>query len=212
MRRIGPILAMTLAGLSAPAGAHPHIFVDATAGFRFDGDGRLTSLRITWTYDTFTSLVMFDQLGLDADRDGQLDDADRAAIVAGETEWPPEYNGDIHLDLDGRVIAMGRPRDGEAWMEDDRVAVSFDLPLAEPLDAPHGARLRLYDPFYYYAYTMVDLGEAETAPCTARIDPFELDAALEQVQISLFDLGREEIPDQEDVGALFADEVHLSCD
>ncbi len=212
MRLAVPILAATVAGLSGPAGAHPHIFVDATAGFRFDDDGRLTSLQITWTYDTFTSLVMFDQLGLDADRDGLLDDADRAAIVAGETEWPPEYNGDVHLDLDGAAVAMGRPRDGKAWLKDDRVSVTFDLPLAEPLDTPDGARLRLYDPRYYYAYTMVDPAEAEQTPCTARIDPFELDEALEMAQISLFELRREEIPEQEDVGALFADEVHLSCD
>ncbi|MEM8849544.1 MAG: DUF1007 family protein [Pseudomonadota bacterium] len=211
--RTAMLLVLTaIAGSAGPAVAHPHIFVDATAGFRFDADGRLESLRITWTYDAFTSLVMFDQLDLDADGDGRLDESDRAAIVAGETEWPPEYNGDVHLDMDGVPIAMGRPQNGVAWMEDEQVSVAFDLPLAKPLATPDRTRLRLYDPFFYFAYTMVGLDEIEADPCDARIDPFELDDASRMVQVSLFDLGREEIPEQEDVGALFADEVHLSCD
>jgi ABC-type uncharacterized transport system substrate-binding protein len=211
MRRVLPFLAAAVAGLAGPAAAHPHIFVDAIAGFRFDDDGRLASLRITWTYDAFTSLVMFDQLALDPDGDGRLDDADRAAIVAGETEWPPDYNGDVHLDDGGAPVAMGRPRDGAAWMENDRVTVTFDLPLAAPRVLSDGLRLRLYDPFYYYAYDVVGAETAEGAPCMARIDPFEVDAASRMVQFQLFDLGREEIPAQEDVGALFADEVHLTC-
>lgn len=207
-----PLLAAVLACLAGPSGAHPHIFVDAVAGFRFDDDGRLASLRITWTYDAFTSLVMFDQLGPDADRDGRLDDADRAAIVAGETEWPPEYDGDVHLDVGGVPVAMGRPRDGEAWMEDDRVSVAFDLPLAAPLEVTDGARLRLYDPYYYYAYAMVNLEEHGPTPCEARIERFEPDAATATIQTQLAALSQEEMPAQEDVGALFADEVHLSCE
>ena len=206
------LTAVAVAGLAGSAGAHPHIFVDAKAGFRFDAEGRLAALRITWTYDAFTSLFMLEQLDLDADRDGVLDDADRAAIVAGETDWPEGYDGDVHLDRDARPIAMGRPRDGEAWMADDRVTVVFDLPLAEPLSQPEGVRLRLYDPNYYYAYTMVELEEtADPAPCTARLSPYEPDAATQRMQVTLMELGREETPEQADVGAMFADTVTLEC-
>lgn len=211
MRRVLACLAVALLRLAGPAAAHPHIFVDATAGFHFDGDGRLTALRITWTYDAFASLVLFDQLALDPDRDGKLDDADRAAIVAGETEWQPGYDGDVHLDLDGQPVAMGRPRNGRAWMEQGRVSVAFELPLAAPLAAPGGARLRLYDPFYYYDYAMTGPQDHEQGPCVARIDRFEPDAATAKVQSQLAALSREEVPEQADVGALFADEVVLSC-
>ncbi|MEM9797083.1 MAG: DUF1007 family protein [Pseudomonadota bacterium] len=212
MRRALQIALVAATGLTGPVAAHPHIFVDAATVFQIDGTGQLTGLRITWTYDAFTSLVMFDQLNLDPDGDGRLDDADRAAIVAGETEWPPDYNGDVHLDLEGRAIAMGRPENGEAWMADDRVSVAFNLPLAEPIASPDRARLRLYDPYYYYAYTMVGAALSTEDVCTVRVDPFVLDEASRRVQVSLFELGREETPEQEDVGALFADEVHLSCE
>lgn len=207
-----PLLSLAaLLGLAGSAGAHPHVFVDATAGFRLDGEGRLASLRITWTYDAFTTLLMFDQLDLDPDGDGALDDADRAAIVAGETDWPPEYDGDVHLDLGGAPVPMGRPRDGVAWTEDDRISVAFELPLAAPLADPGGARLRLCDPSYYYSYKVVALEEDGPGACTPILSPFEPDEAAAAMQRMLAQLSREETPLQENVGALFADDVMLSC-
>ena len=82
-----PLCCRSRPELRQPCASHPHVFVDARTGFHFDAQGRLTALRITWTYDAFTSLKLFDILDLDKDNDGLLDDADRAAIVAGETEW-----------------------------------------------------------------------------------------------------------------------------
>ena len=96
-------------GLGGAAFSHPHVFVDAQAGFHFDKDGRLVSLRVTWTYDAFTSLTLFEILDLDKDGDGKLDDGDRAAIVAGETEWPDGYDGDIYLEAAGSGIPLARP-------------------------------------------------------------------------------------------------------
>ena len=199
------------AGLSGPADAHPHIFVDATTGFRIDDGGRLTALRISWTYDAFTSLVIFDRLALDPDGDGRLDDADRAAIVAGETDWPPGYEGDVYLDVNGAPVAMGRPENAEAWLEKDRVSVAFDLPLSAPLAAPMGVRLRLYDPAYYYAYTIIAVDRDVPERCTIDVDRFEADAATADILAELAALSRGEIAAQEDVGALFAGEVNLTC-
>ena len=82
--------------LGASAEARPHIFVDTGADFLFDDTGRLAALRVSWCYDEFTTLFMFDVLDLDGDGDGELDNEDRAAIVKGETNWPPDYNGDAH--------------------------------------------------------------------------------------------------------------------
>lgn len=142
------------------AEAHPHIFVDARAGFLFDERGHLNALRISWTYDAFTTLFLFDVLDLDRDGDGGLDDKDRAAIVAGETEWSPEYNGDIYLELEGQDRRLTRPENALARLEDDRITVAFDLPLAQPADmAGHSATLRLYYPIFYYAYTILQGGK-----------------------------------------------------
>ena len=45
--------------LGGPAKAHPHVFVDARTGFIFGTGGQLEALRISWTYDEFTTLILF---------------------------------------------------------------------------------------------------------------------------------------------------------
>ena len=46
--------------LGGPVKAHPHVFVDARTGFIFGADGQLEPLRISWTYDEFTTLILFE--------------------------------------------------------------------------------------------------------------------------------------------------------
>ncbi|WP_417586688.1 DUF1007 family protein [Pararhodobacter oceanensis] len=202
--------------LGQSAGAHPHVFVDAKAGFLFTGQGQLRGLRISWTYDAFTTLFLIDALDLDRDGDGQLNDEDRAAIVAGETDWPPDYNGDVYLEVAGQPRVLTRPENAVAGMEGDQITIVFDLPLAEPeaLDG-NPAILRLYDPVYYYAYQILpDDTLLQDLPriCEAAVIPFEPDSASAALQAKLAALSREETPEQEDVGRLFSDQVRLTCE
>ncbi|WP_138464230.1 DUF1007 family protein [Poseidonocella sp. HB161398] len=208
-----PILVVLMLLLPRLAAAHPHVFVDASAGLRFDAEGRLAGLRITWLYDAFTTLNLYVQLGLDADNDGALDAGDLAKIAEGETDWPPDYPGDTYLFLDGAPVALARPENGTARMEDDRVEVSFDLDLAAPLEvAGHAASLKLYDPEYFYAYTLgTVLDSALPAGCRTEVIPFEPDAADKALRRELAALSAEEVPDDPQIGARFADELRLTC-
>ncbi|MBL3596103.1 DUF1007 family protein [Rhodovulum sulfidophilum] len=195
--------------------AHPHVFIDASAGFRFDDDGRLAKLRIVWLYDAFTTLNLYVQLGLDADGDGKLDEDDLEKIARGETDWPPDYPGDTYLFQNEAPVALGRPQHGTARMIGDRVEVSFDLPLVRPL-AVDGQRtsLKLYDPEYFYAYTLKTVLAAGSIPreCRTRLIPFTPDAADAATQKLLASLSVEELPSNPDIGARFADELRLTCD
>jgi len=84
----------------------------------FIEEGQLCALRISWTYDAFTTLFTLDVLDLNKDGDGSLDDNDRTAIFAGETDWPPEYTGDIYLELAGQHRAFPWPENAMALMEE----------------------------------------------------------------------------------------------
>ncbi len=200
---------------STAAWAHPHVFVDARAGFLFNTSAELHGLRISWTYDALTSLFLLDALDLDRDNDGLLDDADRAAIVVGETEWPPEFKGDVYLELDGADRPLTRPQNAVAQMEDGLISVAFDLPLGAPVSlSGNTAVLRLYDPIFYYAYTILDgspLSDGLPDTCTVQITPFEANEATAALQAELRALSQEDVPDQDNVGRLFADEVTVSC-
>lgn len=208
------LLALPLLLLPASARAHPHVFVDAGAGFVTDTEGRLSALRIVWLYDAFTTLVLYEQLGLDPDGDGLLDAADLAAVAAGETDWPPDYAGDTYLWKGVSPVALARPVQASARMVGDRVEVAFDLPLAEPLPlAGSELSLKLYDPGYYYAYSMQPAAAPDLpAGCRADLIPFRPDDASAELLAALSALSAEETPDDPEIGARFADEVRLRCD
>ena len=200
--------------LGGPVKAHPHVFVDARTGFIFDADGQLKTISISWTYDEFTTLILFESLNLDQDGDGQFNDTDRAAIIEGETNWDSAYKGDVYLEFAGQDYPLGRPEAAAVTLNNNQVEVSFDLPLSQPIrieTAP--VFLRLYDPFFYYAYTIVPPTDPTDLPedCQAQIVPFEPNAADSALQDKLAALGREDMPAVGNVGRLFSDEVQLTC-
>ncbi len=196
------------------AKTHPHVFVDARTGFIFDDSGNLRALRISWTYDEFTTMILFESLNLDQDGDGLFNDADRAAVIEGETHWDPQYKGDVYLEVAGQDYPLGRPEAAVVTLENNQVEVSFDLPLSQPVMVGNTpAFLRLYDPVFYYAYTILPDNDGRNVPsgCDIQIIPFNPDEAERELQQELAALSREDTPSQQDVGRMFSDEVRLTC-
>ena len=215
MRYRFALLMMSLLLAYGPASAHPHIFVDTKTGFHIDEDGLLTGLYISWTYDPFTTLFLFDVLDLDRDRDGKLNEDDYAAILRGETEWADDYVGDIYLEVNEKLHPHLKPVDAKAEYRGDQITVRFDLPLAEPVKIPaQNVVLRVYDPNYYYAYSIVEIVDPEPMPksCETSLQAFEPNAVTSDLLVALGSLSREETPEEENVGRLFSDQVVLSCD
>lgn len=213
IRRFALGLALTLA--AAQASAHPHVFVDAEAGFGFDAQGRLASVEVVWRYDAFASLFLLEEMGLDPDGDGALTGEERAALAADQTEWPETFEGDSYLRIGTTQAALTPARDGTADVEDGRIVVRFRRDLVEPVPAQGlKARLEIYDPSYFFAYAIVGTPALRDAPagCAAAADPFEIDDAASALLSSLALLGREETPDDPNVGASFADAAVLTCD
>jgi len=200
--------------LGGVAGAHPHVFVDARSGFIFGEDGTLEAVRVSWRYDEFTTLILFDSLDLDQDGDLKLNQADLDAIVEGETNWHADYKGDVYLEVAGKDTPLGRPMEASASFKDNRIEVSFTLPLSEPIAVPEDpVFLRLYDPVFYYAYTILPMETPLYLPagCETEIIPFEPNAVEAALQEQLAALSRDETPAQEGIGRLFSDEVSLTC-
>lgn len=205
------LFAMCLGGVTK---AHPHVFVDARTGFVFGSDRQLEAIKVSWRYDEFTTLVLFETLELDLDQDGQLNDADRVKILEGETNWPQDYKGDIYLEVLGQDYPLGRPEAAAVMLNANQIEVSFDLPLSQPVRVDSAPIfLRLYDPFFYFAYTIVSAKASPDLPedCEAQIVHFEPTKAERVLQDMLAALGRDDSPEIENVGRLFSDEVQLTC-
>lgn len=206
--------------LSGVAGAHPHVWVTGGADFGVDAEGRLARLHITWIYDEFASLYLLNYVGADADGDRVLTEEEKAKVLADQTNWPAEFEGDSYLYVGGAKRALGRPENADTRvLETGQVEVTFDRAVVEPFRPGRGAEAavaQVYDPFFYYAYEVSGAPKIigpERHGCTAEHRPYNADdPGLKQLEVELSALGKEETPAQADVGALFADQLRLVCD
>ena len=221
MRSLLRLLAFGLAvSLPGAAGTHPHVFVTGGAHFEVDAEGRLTALHVSWIYDSFASLYLLNYLQVDQDGDQVLTEEEKAKILADQTNWPDDFQGDSYLFLSGQKQGLGKAADADTRiLESGQVEVTFRRALERPFRPSAGgdpdAVVKLYDPTFYYAYEVTDpprIIGPDGHGCTVVHKPYDAnDPALKALQVELSALGTDETPDQQDVGALFADELRMSC-
>ena len=211
------LLAASLCALCAApqaASAHPHVFIDGGVDFVMDTSGDLTALRITWIYDPLASLFLLEDVGIAGLDDGDLTPALRAELASIQTEWIEGYDGDSYLWHDGGRVALSGPVDATARIEDGRVVYSFLRDLATPLRPGADTIVKVYDPTYYTAYAVTLAPRIEGPPeaCAAVVEPFEPTPMLARLQQSLAAIPPDGTPEDAEIGARFAEKVHIRCD
>lgn len=208
-----PALAAALM-LPAAATAHPHIFIEAGMGFVIDEADRLTAVRVEWVYDEFYTLLLLEDLGLDPDGDMQLTEEELATLKAADSDWAPDYEGDLYGLADGQAVALAPPVNFDLRMEGGKIVSSHTRPLAVPLEvAGHDVRFQTYDPFYYAAFDLTLPVTVQGGGCGVERLPADragaklrLEEAIRKLQAS------GEIEGQfPPVGAEFADTIRLTC-
>lgn len=208
-------LAMSTAATS-PSRAHPHVFVDVGVEFVLDGQAKVQSVRISWTFDTFVSLYIVEEQGLDRDGDGVLTQQEAKAFAEASIEWEDDFDGDVFLSSGGEDLPLSPPRDPAATYDNGRLSLTFYRDLTAPAPAATVPVVaRIYDPTYFIAYSASDRQSSvrnSGGACRVDVTPFEATPALFDLQTTLAALSREETPTQQNVGALFADVVTLTCE
>ena len=221
LRRLAPAAALALAApLAPPASAHPHIFVDTGLTLIHDARGRLVALRVSWTYDELFSLLMLEELGLDPDYDGVLTEAETETLQGFDMDWPEGYEGDVYVEAGGAPVGLGPPEPGAAALrETGMLTASHTRRLARPVDgAAEPVVIRVYDPTYYTAYSILpDRVSTEAPHCATAVYAPDLEAAQAYLDARLEQLGagiddpfvEQDFPR---VGERFSEEVRLSCE
>lgn len=201
----GGVMALT----STAARAHPHVFMDSDLRLMRDAAGAVTALEVVWTYDAFYSLSLIADMGLDADGDGEMSDADMAALQEVDRHWQPGFAGDTYVTAAGQEVALSPPRDHVVTYVDGRIVSRFLRDLATPVTG--GLEVRNYDPGYYIEYTIRGF---DAAGCTSVVEAPDLSAADQALQAELAKLPPDQDAEAEfpAVGALFAQVVRVSCD
>ncbi|HIP22422.1 MAG TPA: DUF1007 family protein [Rhodobacteraceae bacterium] len=209
------LLSLVLVASGLPLNAHPHIFVDANGSFIFNDKQELVAVRIYWLYDEYSTLFIYESQNLDEDGDGELSAADLEKVKLGETIWQAGYEGDTYLWIGGEQQKLSRPTHASAEEVAGRIGVSFELRLETPqIMAGQTARLKLYDPSYYYAYSIPGEGllYGNAPACQTWVDRPDQTAQMAELQAELNALSQEETPEDMNIGARFAEDVVLQCD
>jgi polyphosphate kinase len=210
------ILCAALFWVPQAALAHPHVYIDTGVEFLFDDQGRVEALRITWTYDELFSLMVVEDLGVDPDYDGKVDDAARNKLNGFDMDWDPDFVGDTYVLASDAPVLLERPSDWTADYTNGKLVSTHVRRFAEPVDPVEKAVVvEAYDPGFYTAYTIVGqpvlTGRTD---CAAQVFEPDLTAADEQLKQALAEYDATVDLEMEfpAIGAAYSDEIRLTCE
>lgn len=207
-------VAALLALLPAPLAAHPHVFVDATVEVLTEA-GAVTGVRIAWTYDDLFSLMLTEDLGIDGDGDLVLTDAETEALRVSVTDWPSDYEGDLVVEARDELLLLGPREDHGVVLEGGAVVETHRRPLVQAVLATTAPVLvKVFDPYYYVAYTITDATVSGDVTCAATLVGADLEAAQAEVDATWAGIDwANAAPDVQlpPIGEPFADRVEVRC-
>ena len=148
------LLAFCAIGLldAAPASAHPHVWVEATARILFDKAGLIDGVRNDWVFDEMYSAFAVQGL----ENGGRLASVgDLASLAKTNIESLAEYDYFTYAKADGHKLKFGKPIDYTLEERPDkRVVLHFTLPLLEPTRTGRAMSLQIYDPTYFVDFEL----------------------------------------------------------
>lgn len=208
------LVAAAALSVSKPASAHPHVFIDGGVDFLMDEQGALHGLSITWRYDAFETLYVLTSIGIIPAPDGTLSPEDRETLIRKESNWPEDFHGASHLSIDGSRVQLSGPKALDATLKDGRLVVRFRRDLEAPASMRNQqAEVAFFERTYYYAFSVAASPKivGTDQECRVDVNPFVAVENDQVTQAALAKLGREETPEDTNVGALFADRIVLKC-
>ena len=208
--RIAPLFSAALACLvpSANLFAHPHVFVDTKLKVVVSTDGTFEGVEVHWTYDDFYSLLLLTDLGLDNDGYGQLTQAELRRLDGFDLQWVKGFEGDSYATRGGAPVKLGKPEGRGVSVDAGRITTVHFRPASGPAQ---GLVLKAYDPTFYTAYDLTGPVDVQ-GPCSATIQPADLDAAYTLVEELLYATPAADVEDSyPEVGEAFADTVTVTC-
>lgn len=152
MRFPSLIASMLLAAcVSAPALAHPHVWVVGTTDILFDAQGRITGLRQNWTFDEMYSAFATQGLG---EKGKQPTREELGPLAKTNVDSLAEFGYFTAARAGGKRLDFEEPKD--YWLEaNDKGVVSlhFTLPLKTPADAKKPFSFQTYDPTFFVSFS-----------------------------------------------------------
>ena len=134
------------------AAAHPHILIEARTELLFNAQGEVVGVGNIWDFDDAFSAYAIQ--GYDSKGDGKPTRADLQPFAEINVKSLAEYDYFTRMKVDGVSVSFGHPKNYFDVFNDEKLTLSFTLPLSKPVDI-RGKTLQLdvYDPAYFAAIT-----------------------------------------------------------
>ncbi len=194
--------------------SHPHMFLDTTASFKIGENNQLKSIMLRFVVDELNTALTIATLDVDKDGDKVLTKEDKKKVAGSVIKGFAHYNFFTYLEVNNKDVSLKAPTYSEIDFVNGHLVIAMEVFLEAPLSVTGNKfTLELYDPTYF---TEVILKEApkiigQKKQCRVAFDKAASDEDSQKIQSYLAQLSREETPDIENVGALFADQTRLVC-
>ena len=129
---------------TAPAAAHPHVWVTMTSELVYAPDGTLTGVRHAWAFDDMFSA--FATQGMESKEKGKFTREELQPLAKVNVESLKEYDYFTYVTADGKKVKLKDPAPGYYldW-KDAVLTLHFTLPVETPVAAKE-LRVDVYDP------------------------------------------------------------------
>lgn len=194
------------------AGAHPHVFAEATLEVDVAPDHTVEALGHVWRFDDLFSATVL--MEFDKNNDRRLDDAELAQVGNTVHQSLADFDYFQMVTADGKDVAMTPPDQLVAVYEGQQLVIMFQSRPARPLKLAGKVAFGIYDPTFYTAidFTSDDMMMVEGLPADCRrvvIRP-DPDEAISQNQQTLTEAFFND-PTGTDYSKLFATRLELEC-
>ncbi|WP_343035149.1 DUF1007 family protein [Parasulfitobacter algicola] len=183
--------------------------METKLGLIYAKDGSLNAIRVSWTYDEFYSLLIFEDRQLDPDYNGELTSEELAVLDGFDLNWVDGFEGDLYLD----GAKLGSPVPDGIKIEANRIVTSHIRPIIGSFDNTKPAVISAYDPTYYTAYEInADIVIEGTQDCSVQLEKADIAAATDLLEEMLFAMPASDAEEYfPEVGRAFSDRVIIKC-
>lgn len=148
--------ALAAAGLfvSAPASAHPHVWVNVVSALQYAPDGTLSGVRHAWTFDEGFSA--FALQGLEEGPDGKPTEKTLRELAQVNIDSMNEFDYFTFASKGKEKLAFAHPKDYALTYDGTALTLTFTLPLAKPPASAGTTTVDVYDPTYFVSFALAD--------------------------------------------------------
>ena len=146
-------LGLALICASAPAKAHPHVFVDVKVEVVFS-EGKVTGIQHYWTFDDLYSAFVTQGVGRNPDAPTE---AELRPIAQSNVEALAEFEYFTVLRIAESKAEVSAPTSyamSQSAGKEKRVTLQFFLPLKTPAVADEKFAFQVFDPSYFVAFEL----------------------------------------------------------